>query len=481
MAARSIPGYVRVATITYTGPAFGNASNRPSVDNYYRSDNYLRHTLAQKLMEEINQAEPSTMYFFDRLPPGLVGYENVRPFNEGSRNKGQIDRFIYGHPEGPFETLDRSYDHVKFLVFYGTPREGNACPCHRCDRKRTIGEKGVVRTKTPVPCPRMQIRDVKVLPEELKKLKLVRLIEVLCSGDQQGQTVQQTRSPLQAQHMQQAQHLQQPQHMQQEIPQPLAPPQQVQDMQEPQRMPNVSDAQRARRLQQARYAMQAQQLEELQQLQQLRRSLQDQRQPAPPQVVPPHLQSFYNQTMLPHTHVAQQHSASRDEVAIDPRLTASPQSAGLGQGEYQEMSPGIMESPAPRYGLSYPGPLPREPFIKQEDAQGPGGGILFSQQTGQAVGTKRSLDVQQEGETLDVGSSKRPKLQLSIGDAQASLHANSAFSQSKGKGKGKERQRPDDLHGDPETQLLPAFVKGYEPAAGAVQRGKVSPWGSFRW
>ncbi|EME43979.1 hypothetical protein DOTSEDRAFT_24083 [Dothistroma septosporum NZE10] len=438
MAARTIPGYAQVAIIAYTGPANGDATRKPSRDNYYQSDHYYRHALAQKLMKELGQAQPGTMYLLDKLPAGLTAWENQRPVLEGRRNSGTTDRFIYGHPGGPFETLDRAYDHIKFLLLHGAPSPTNPCPCHRCGKKRTKVETGVVRTCTPVPCPLVQITSVQVIPDHLRRLKLVDLIKALNNGDHLTAVVQQPQQVQQVPQVDQAQSTPMSQLFHQ-----LYDTQQAQLTQQPRDF----DLMQARRhqytqqlwlLSQLRHhwqngsTQQAKQRIQTRQTPWMRQAPYSLQVPSTP-VAMPHPEVFYNQTVSSFTYQMQQQSVDWNREMVYPQLTApSAQHAPSAQQVAASTSrtPQVpTRTTAFIHGL--PDNIPWSPHspIKREYSTEPGPAAPPSfRQPSQALGTKRNFEEQHGEEEDEATLIKRAKPDPAVDSATSGIEQCPSFS-----------------------------------------------------
>ena len=80
--------------------------------------------------------EPGITYRLNKLPHGYAGFHRTRPDGK------HVDRYIYGHPNGQFRSLNEFYPHFKHLMDFGGPV---GCTCIKC--KDPNGKKRAVDSK----------------------------------------------------------------------------------------------------------------------------------------------------------------------------------------------------------------------------------------------------------------------------------------------------------------------------------------------
>ena len=101
----------------------GDARRWPK-HSYDRDDTYYEQRVAVLWIKDIpGGPEPNVTYSLDRLPHGYGGFQRTRP--DGIR----IDYFIYGHPNGKFDSVVKFYKHFKHLMQHGFPA---GCECDNC-------------------------------------------------------------------------------------------------------------------------------------------------------------------------------------------------------------------------------------------------------------------------------------------------------------------------------------------------------------
>ncbi|CAK4034632.1 Hypothetical predicted protein [Lecanosticta acicola] len=89
-------------------------------------DQYICEKISDKLLSdrELNiQFESGHPKTIPSLQAGYSAYERQR------RNNGGVDRWIYGHPNGSFDSVSQYYQHFKYCLLHGT---ANGCGCYRC-------------------------------------------------------------------------------------------------------------------------------------------------------------------------------------------------------------------------------------------------------------------------------------------------------------------------------------------------------------
>lgn len=113
----------------------GNSSRWPAANKgFIRNDSYLLDRVANdKWAPEIDPSDlggPTTSAFWrlDKLPAGYAGFEKARS-TASSAGSTHMDRYVYGHPNGVFRSLNEFYPHFKHLMDTGGPV---GCQCKLC-------------------------------------------------------------------------------------------------------------------------------------------------------------------------------------------------------------------------------------------------------------------------------------------------------------------------------------------------------------
>lgn len=90
-----------------------------------RNDAYFLERIAtDKWIKDLpGGPAPGVIYRLNKLPNGYAGFEKTRP--DGMH----VDRYIYGHPNGQFRSMNEFYPHFKYLMDYGG---AVGCPCKSC-------------------------------------------------------------------------------------------------------------------------------------------------------------------------------------------------------------------------------------------------------------------------------------------------------------------------------------------------------------
>ncbi|KAK3710488.1 hypothetical protein LTR37_010331 [Vermiconidia calcicola] len=105
--------------------------------HYTRNDAYFMERIASdKWIHDLGGARPGITYRLDRLPQGYAGFERARADTK------HIDRYIYGHPNGQFRSLNEYYPHFKHLMDYGGPAN---CECKLCKGGNGKKRSGISR------------------------------------------------------------------------------------------------------------------------------------------------------------------------------------------------------------------------------------------------------------------------------------------------------------------------------------------------
>ena len=93
--------------------------------HYERSDEYFKERIAtDKWIHDLpGGPQPGIVYKLDKMPNGYAGFQRQRPDSK------HVDRYIYGHPNGQFRSLNEFYPHFKHLMDNGGPL---GCECKLC-------------------------------------------------------------------------------------------------------------------------------------------------------------------------------------------------------------------------------------------------------------------------------------------------------------------------------------------------------------
>ena len=92
--------------------------------SYERNDPYFCEKLAEMWIKDLpGGPQAGVKYQLDKLPQGYAGFEKTR----GDGN--HVDRYLYGHPNGQFRSLNECYPHFKHLMDTG---DAAGCPCKLC-------------------------------------------------------------------------------------------------------------------------------------------------------------------------------------------------------------------------------------------------------------------------------------------------------------------------------------------------------------
>ena len=93
--------------------------------HYDRNDDYFKERIAtDKWIHDLpGGAQSGVIYKLDKLPGGYAGFQRTRPDSK------HVDRYIYGHPNGQFRSLNEFYPHFKHLMDHGGPV---GCTCKLC-------------------------------------------------------------------------------------------------------------------------------------------------------------------------------------------------------------------------------------------------------------------------------------------------------------------------------------------------------------
>ena len=131
-----MPPNIQILTI---GPGSDGDGRKWPKHHYERNDEYYLERIAtDKWIHDLGGPQPGITYRLNKLPNGYAGFQRQRP------NNNHIDRYIYGHPNGQFRSLNEFYPHFKHLMDTGSP---DGCKCKNCmsgnGKKRVTGSKAV--------------------------------------------------------------------------------------------------------------------------------------------------------------------------------------------------------------------------------------------------------------------------------------------------------------------------------------------------
>lgn len=123
-----MPPNVRVLDI---GPGTDGDGRKWPKHHYQRNDEYYLERIAtDKWIYDKGGPQPDITYRLNKLPHGYAGFQRTRPDGK------HVDRYIYGHPNGQFRSLNEFYPHFKHLMDHGG---SEGCTCVRC--KNGTGKK----------------------------------------------------------------------------------------------------------------------------------------------------------------------------------------------------------------------------------------------------------------------------------------------------------------------------------------------------
>ncbi|KXT13354.1 hypothetical protein AC579_6040 [Pseudocercospora musae] len=92
---------------------------------YVQNDEHFLTKVAEHWMKQLKGSAPKPgTYRLERLPPGYSGWEKKR-----STDGKHIDRYMYGHPNGVFRSINEFYPHLKHLQDFGG---SVGCACKLC-------------------------------------------------------------------------------------------------------------------------------------------------------------------------------------------------------------------------------------------------------------------------------------------------------------------------------------------------------------
>lgn len=93
--------------------------------SYKHNDEHYKERIATNywIKDLPGGPDDNVVYRLNKLPAGYGGFEKLRPDGK------TIDYFLYGHPNGRFDSLKKFYPHFKHLMDYG---DSHGCPCDLC-------------------------------------------------------------------------------------------------------------------------------------------------------------------------------------------------------------------------------------------------------------------------------------------------------------------------------------------------------------
>ena len=106
--------------------------------HYERNDEYFKERIAtDKWIHDLpGGRQPGVVYRLDKMPGGYAGFQRPRPDSK------HVDRYIYGHPNGQFRSLNEFYPHFKHLMDFGGPV---GCTCKLCVNGSSKAKSGPSR------------------------------------------------------------------------------------------------------------------------------------------------------------------------------------------------------------------------------------------------------------------------------------------------------------------------------------------------
>lgn len=135
-----------------------------------RNDNYYLEKIAERWVKEQGGHRPGVTYRLAQLPTGFAGYEKSR---DGSKH---VDRYLYGHPNGIFRSLNELWPHFTHLQDYGG---SVGCPCKLCTgagkgaKKKTSRSNSISSAKSSERSPHFG-RIAKSVPKSSKGSSLLK-------------------------------------------------------------------------------------------------------------------------------------------------------------------------------------------------------------------------------------------------------------------------------------------------------------------
>lgn len=115
-----------IVTVAIDAASDGTGAT-PAVAAFQRDDQYYLDAIAERWMKDTNRYQNGVSYTLAQLPVGYAGFSKGR---DGSKH---VDRYMYGHPNGIFRSMNELYPHFKHLQDNSGPI---GCPCKLCTGKK---------------------------------------------------------------------------------------------------------------------------------------------------------------------------------------------------------------------------------------------------------------------------------------------------------------------------------------------------------
>lgn len=113
---------------------------KPAALGPYRDDQYYLEAIAERWIREQGRYQAGVTYKLSQLPTGYAGYAKLRD------NSKHVDRYLYGHPNGHFRSMNELYPHFKHLQENGGTV---GCPCKLCTGKKPASRHSGSPASTP--------------------------------------------------------------------------------------------------------------------------------------------------------------------------------------------------------------------------------------------------------------------------------------------------------------------------------------------
>lgn len=111
------------------GPASDGTGATPAAASHYRDDQYYLDAIAERWVKDENRYQPGVSYTLSHLPAGYAGFAKLRD------NSKHVDRYLYGHPNGIFRSMNELYPHFKNLQDNGG---AVGCICKLCTGRHPV-------------------------------------------------------------------------------------------------------------------------------------------------------------------------------------------------------------------------------------------------------------------------------------------------------------------------------------------------------
>ncbi|OBT65514.1 hypothetical protein VE03_04959 [Pseudogymnoascus sp. 23342-1-I1] len=117
------------------------------------SDDYYHRSLASQWMESIGESRKDTTYILSELP------EDYRIYTKARKNGTHVDRYLFGHPKGKFDSPIKFFVHFKHLMDGGD----SECECVNCKSGKSYQKPGGQRQSEPEPQVQPQVQPVDIM------------------------------------------------------------------------------------------------------------------------------------------------------------------------------------------------------------------------------------------------------------------------------------------------------------------------------